>query len=131
MEEVMPHDKGMGIAGMERFEELTERQALRRGTGVGRAVPTVQASHIANANRVRIVVLAMRTDLRFGTATLNRTVEPDQVVIANPFPASLAMPLIHLRQGDLPPGGCGGAMDDERRDRATGCDGRTGHNIEI
>ena len=41
MEEVMPHDEGLGIAGMERFEELTERQALRRGTGVGRAVQVV------------------------------------------------------------------------------------------
>ena len=131
MEEVMPHDKGLGIAVMERFEELTERQALRRGTGVGRAVSTVQASHIADANGMEIVILAMRTDLRLGTATLNSAVEPDQVVIANPFPASLAVPLIHLRQGDLPPSGCGGAMDDEQRDRATGCDGRTGHNIEI
>ena len=78
-----------------------------------------------------IVILAMRADLRLGTAMLNSAVEPDQVVIANPFPASLAMPLIHLRQGDLPPSGCGGAMDDEQRDRATGHDGRTGHNIEI
>ena len=131
MEEVMPHDEGLGIAGMERFEELTERHALRWSAGVGRAVPTVQASHIADTNGVEIVILAMRTDLRLGTATLNSAVEPDQVVIANPFPASLAVPLIHLRQGDLPPSGCGGAMDDEQRDRATGCDGRTGHNIEI
>ena len=92
----MPHDEGTRIAGMERFEELTERQALRRGTGVGRAVPTVQASHIADTNGVEIVILAMRPDLRFGTAALNSAVEPDQVVIANPFPASLAMPLIHL-----------------------------------
>ena len=41
MEEVMSHDKGLGITGMERFEELTERQALRWGTGVGRAVQVV------------------------------------------------------------------------------------------
>ena len=81
---------------MERFEECTECQALCWGTCVGRAVLAIQASYIANANRVLIVILAMRTDLRFGTATLNSAVEPDQVVIANPFPASLAMPLIHL-----------------------------------
>ena len=104
---------------------------LRWGTCVGRAVLAIQASHITNANRVLVVILAMRTNLRFETATLNSAVELDQVVIANPFPASLAVPLIHLRQGDLPPGGCGSAMDDEQRDRATGCDGRTGHNIEI
>ena len=41
MEEVMPHDEGLGIAGMERFEELTECHALRWGTGVGRAVQVV------------------------------------------------------------------------------------------
>ena len=41
MEEVMPHDKGLGIAGMERFEKHAERHALRWSAGVGRAVPTV------------------------------------------------------------------------------------------
>ena len=41
MEEVMPHDEGLGIAGMERFEELTERHALRWSAGVGRAVQVV------------------------------------------------------------------------------------------
>ena len=131
MEEVMSHDKGLGIAGMERFEELTERQALRRGTGVGRAVPTVQASHIADADGMEIVILAMRADLRFGTATLNSAVEPDQVVIANPFPASLAVLLIYLRQGNLPPDGCSGTMNDEQRDRATRHDGILSHNNKL
>ena len=41
MEEVMPHDKGLGIAGMERFEERTECKALCWGTGVGRVVLAV------------------------------------------------------------------------------------------
>ena len=78
-----------------------------------------------------IVILAMRTDLRFGTAMLNSAVEPDQVVIANPFPASLAVLLIHLRQGDLPPDGCSGTMNDEQRDRATRHDGILSHNNKL
>ena len=78
-----------------------------------------------------IVILAMRTDLRFGTATLNSAVEPDQVVIANPFPASLAVLLIHLRQGNLPPDGCSGTMNDEQRDRATRHDGILSHNNKL
>ena len=131
MEEVMPHDEGLGIAGMERFEEHAERQALRWSAGVGGSVPTVQASHIADANGMEIVILAMRTDLRLGAATLNSAVEPDQVVVSNPFPASLAVPLIHLRQGDLPPGGCGGTMNDEQRDRATRHDGILSHNNKL
>ena len=49
MEEVMSHDKGLGITGMERFEECTECQALCWGTCVGRAVLAIQASHITNA----------------------------------------------------------------------------------
>ena len=77
------------------------------------------------------MILAMRTDLRFGTATLNSAVEPDQVVIANPFPASLAVLLIHLRQGNLPPDGCSGTMNDEQRDRATRHDGILSHNNKL
>ena len=73
----------------------------------------------------------MRTDLRFGTATLNSAVEPDQVVIANPFPASLAVLLIYLRQGNLPPDGCSGTMNDEQRDRATRHDGILSHNNKL
>ena len=41
MEEVMPHDEGLGIAGMERFEKHAERHALRWSAGVGRAVQVV------------------------------------------------------------------------------------------
>lgn len=80
---------------------------------------------------MEIVILAMRTDLCLGTATLNGAVEQDQVVVANPFPASLAMPLIYLCERDGSPCWCGGAMNDEQRDRATGCDGRSSHNSNM
>ena len=80
---------------------------------------------------MEIVILAMCADLRLGTAMLNSAVEPDQVVIANPFPASLAVLLIHLRQGNLPPDGCSGTMNDEQRDRATRHDGILSHNNKL
>ena len=40
-------------------------------------------------------------------------IEVNQVVIANPVPASLAVPAIHLGSADLPAGGRSRAMDNE------------------
>ena len=106
-------DRRMGITLAKRQQQLMERMALGVCPGIGRTPFLVYATHIANADRELVVALAVRTHPLLRATLFYGAIEVNQVVIANPVPASLAVPAIHLGSADLPAGGCSCAMDNE------------------
>ncbi len=73
-----------------------ERGFLFGSAGVGRVALFIQATFIADADGVTVVVLAVSTDDALGTTTLYGTITTDHIVVADARPASLAMPEVYL-----------------------------------
>ena len=77
------HDGSIGIVFLEGTEEGDEGRPLLRGAGVGSLAFLVQASFIADADGMGIVVSGMHADLFLFAGLIDLSVFLDVVVIAD------------------------------------------------
>ena len=77
------HDGSIGIVFLEGTEEGDEGRTLLGGTGVGSMAFLVQASFIADADGMGIVVSGMHADLFLFAGLIDLSVFLDVVVIAD------------------------------------------------
>lgn len=92
----MPYDKGKGELVLQTSQELDEGDALLVGSGVGWMTILIEASFIADADGVTVVVFAMGTDLIDRTSGLDGAVATYYKVIAYAFPTADAVPEVYL-----------------------------------
>ena len=119
---VVTYYQGSRICPVQLFQQLTERAALRLGARVGRSAADVEPTLIAYAYRVAVVSYAVCADHLLRPSPLDRSVTPDDVVVADAvFPASLLVPFIDL----VPRGGLVGlhcrTMDDNQCNSSHDC----------
>jgi hypothetical protein len=97
---VVTDNQGVGVALMEIFQEPAEGCLLLCRTRVGGLTADVEATLVAHADGVAVVVQTVGTNHPFRSAGLNLSVTTDDVVVADTeFPTSLAMPRIYLSGG--------------------------------
>ena len=84
----MTEDLGIGVVLFQGTEQMPEGCLLGRGTGVGGATFLVEASLVADAEGVGVVMAGVSTDHLLGTAKVQLSVAGDVVVIAAAFPAT-------------------------------------------
>ena len=95
---VVAYDHGAGITLVKLFEEVAHGSLLSRCARVGGLTADVEPALVADADRVGVVVHAVRTDHPFRTAWLYRSVTTDHVVVADTqFPVVVtAVPRVYL-----------------------------------
>ena len=86
-------DLGIGIVLLQGAEQREEGLLLGRGAGVGGAATFVEASLVADADGVGVVVAGVGADHLLGTAEMQLSVAGDVVVVAAALPAA---GLVHL-----------------------------------
>lgn len=86
-------DLGIGIVLLQGAEQREEGLFLGRGAGVGGAAFLVEATLVADADGVGVVVAGVSPDHLFGAAEVQLSVAGDVVVVAAAFPA---FGLVHL-----------------------------------
>ena len=79
----MTHDGGIGVVFLKGTEEGDEGRTLLGGAGVGGSAFLVQASFIADADGMGIVVSGMHASLFFFACLVDLSVFLDVVVIAD------------------------------------------------
>jgi len=87
-EVAMADDFCIGIVLFQRDKQRVESKLLGWGAGVGGAALLVEASLIADADGVGVVVAGMGADHLFGTAKVQLSVAGDVVVVAAALPAT-------------------------------------------
>ena len=101
---VVTDDHGAGVTPVQVFQQLSHCNLLLSCSCVSGLTANVEATFIAYAYRVFVVVLAfymaVGANHPFWSAGLNLSVTTDDVVVSDAeFPASLAMPRIYLSGG--------------------------------
>ena len=92
----MAYDEGFGITAFEYGEELTEGCTLCGGSCVGGLTEDVESAFVADADGMGIMVLAMGADLVFTTSGFDGAVATYDIMIADLFPTSGAVPEVYL-----------------------------------
>lgn len=90
-EVVVTEDGGGGVVGLERFQEGPEDGLLLRGASVGFYAFGVDASFVADADGVLVVVTGMGTDEVLMAGLVDFAVAGDVVVIAGEAEAFLVV----------------------------------------
>ena len=94
---VMTQDHGAGVTPVESLKQSSHGSLLSLSTRIGGLTADVKPALVADADRVGVVVLAVRTDHPFRTTWLYRSVTADHVVVADTeFPTLAAMPRVDL-----------------------------------
>ena len=94
---VVTNDKGVGVAPVKVFQEPAHRSLLLRCPCVGGLTADVEATLVADANRVAVVVHAVGADHPFRSARLYLSVTTDDVVVADAeLPAPVSVPRVYL-----------------------------------
>ena len=107
-------DLGIGIVLLQRTEQRVEGELLGRRAGVGGAAPLVEATLVADADGVGIVVAGVGADHLLGTAEMQLSVAGDVVVIAAALPAAGLVHLVEHPQRQVLVGSARRAMDDNQ-----------------
>ncbi len=107
-------DLGIGIVLLQRAEQREEGLLLGRGAGVGSAATFVEASLVADADGVGIVVAGVGADHLLGTAEVQLSVAGDVVVIAAALPAAGLVHLVEHPQRQVLVWAARRAMDDNQ-----------------
>ena len=108
-------DLGIGVIDLERTEEGNQCCTLFWGAGIGIVAILVQASLVADANRMGVVMAGMHADLFFITRLIDLTVFLDVIVVADAFSveSGVVTVLQHLEREALVSAG-GRTMDDDQ-----------------
>ena len=80
-------DLGIGIVLLQRTEQRVEGELLSRCTGVSGAALLIEATLVADADGVGVVVAGVCADHLLGTAEVQLSVAGDVVVVAAALPA--------------------------------------------
>lgn len=110
----MPQHVAAGILGQERRDQGAERLHLRRRVGVGVSALGVSTADQADPDRAMIEASGVGAGEVLRSALLEPAVEPDHPMIADPGPASLAMPRVDLGDADVLPRPRIGAVNDDQ-----------------
>ena len=95
------YDLGIGVVDLQRAEQGDEGGTLGRGSGVGSTAFLVEASLVADADGVGVVVAGMGADHLFGTTEVELAVTGDVVVVAAAVPAFGTMHLVEHLKGEV------------------------------
>ena len=119
----MAHDLGIGVIHLQGSKQGDEGSTLGRCPGIGSAAFLIQASFIADADRVSIVMSGMHTDLSFVTGLIELAILLNVVVIADAFPVEpgIVAGTQHVDRKALVAAG-GTAMHDNQIDMTTHSD---------
>ncbi len=101
LELTVADDVGTGIVDLEGAQQGDEGLALGRRTGVGGTAMGVEASFVADANGMGIVVTGMGTDHLLRTALVELAIAGDVVVVAALLPAPGTVHLLEHRHRDV------------------------------
>ena len=94
---MMSDNQGAGVAPVQLFEQLSHGSLLFSGPRVGGLTADVQATLVAHADGVAVVVQAVGADHVFRSAGLYLSVTTDDVVVAYAeVETPVAMPRINL-----------------------------------
>ena len=97
---VVTDDHGAGVTPVQVFQQLSHRSLLLSRPRVSGLTADVEATFIAYANGVAVVVHAVGTDHPFRSARLYLSVTTDDVVVADAeLEASVSMPRIYISGG--------------------------------
>ena len=131
----MTHDESLGIAAVQIGEQPPQRILLHHGARVlGSAAVTCQSAHIAHADAVAVVSLAVRPCHTLLTSALYGAVGGDDVVVAAAVPSKGAVIAVDVPHSELTALAVGGAVNDNKGDishtdselgySSTGCAGQ-------
>ena len=95
------HDLGIGVVGLQGDEQRVEGQLLGWCPGVSGSAFLVEATFIADADGVGVVVAGVGADHLFGTAEVQLAVAGDVVVVAAALPAAGLVHLVELLHRDV------------------------------
>ena len=111
----MAHDLGIGVVDFQGAEQGDEGSALGWGAGVGRAAFLVEASFVADADGVGIVVAGVHADLVFVAGLEDLPVFFDEVVVADAFAveAGVVAGFEHFNSETLVAAGCRAVKDNK------------------
>ena len=109
------HDLGIGVVDLQGAEQGDEGSALGWGAGVGGAAFLVQASFVADADGVGVVVAGVHADLVFVAGLEDLTVFFDEVVVADAFAveAGVVAGFEHFNSETLVAAGCRTVKDNK------------------
>ena len=109
------HDLGIGVVGLQRTEQGDEGCALGWGAGVGSLTFLIEASLVADADAVGIVVAGMHADLVFISGLEQLTILLNVVVVADAFAVEtgIVAGLEHLDGEALVAAGCRTVNDNQ------------------
>ena len=99
---VMADDEGTGIGLVQAFQESPQGSLLSLGARVGGLTADVEPALVADAYRVGVVVLAVRSDDELRSSRLYLSVTTDNVVVADAeVETPIAVPGVYLGGGAL------------------------------
>ena len=111
----VPHDLGIGVVFLECAEEGNQGGTLFRGAGIFILAFLVQASFVADANRMGVVMAGVHADLLFITRLIDLTVFFDIVMVSDPFPVETGIvTLLKHSDGEALVAAGGRTMDDDQ-----------------
>ena len=112
LELTVAHDLGIGEVCLQGDEQRVEGQLLGGSPGVGRTALLVEASLVADADGVGVVVAGVCADHLFGAAEVQLAVAGDVVVVAAALPAAGLVHLVELLHRDVLVGAARRAVND-------------------
>ena len=89
-------DVGIGIVLFQRDEQGVKGELLGRGAGVGSTAFLIEATLIANADGVGVVVAGMGADHLLGATEVQLAIAGDVVVVAAALPTTGLVHLVKL-----------------------------------
>ena len=112
---MMPHYQRFGSNSPQLTKQRQHGPFLLQRPGIrGRAVRR-QTAFVADAHRMPVVILAMRTHLLYWSSTVNLTVTGDVKMVTDIFEITMMnMIMAASLEIQVPPRGGGGTMDDDK-----------------
>ena len=96
----MSCDDSIWISGTQLFYEGVQGAALLRGASVARLPAAVKSADITHADAVVVVAFAVCPGLLLCPALLYCAVKTYDIMVAALLPASLAVPAVHVVEGE-------------------------------
>ncbi len=106
-------DLSIGIAYFEHGEQLVEGFLLLRRARVSGMALGIEATDVTHTDAVDVMPTTMRAHAVVKSASIDRPVQVNHIMIAYALPSSHLVPTVDVVDGYFHSGWCGGAMDDD------------------
>lgn len=106
-------DLSIGIAYFEHGEQLVEGFLLLRRARVNGMALGIEAADVAHSDAVGVVTTTMRAHTVVKSASIDRPVQVNHIMIAYALPSPCLVPAVDVVDGYFHSGWCGGAVDDD------------------